>query len=79
MPIIVVANKSNEPDIERVVEPETVDQFIKLWNCAYLECNAKVNSKIIDVFAEVLRQAVGVDLHKEVRQKNNLNSAYKRV
>lgn len=57
MPIVIAGNKSDEDDVERVVPRELVEKTVKRWRCGYIECSAKGNNNIVDVFEKVLIQS----------------------
>ena len=64
MPIVVVGNKidlvkptsdSKRADLPRGVSRELAETTARLeWECGYVECSAKENQHIIDVFKELL-------------------------
>lgn len=56
MPIVVVGNKSDLA--KRVVAREEAEPTaIYDWECGYVECSAKENQNIVQVFKELLIQA----------------------
>lgn len=53
-----------------MIDRETVQNEIKNWNCGYVECDAKENSNIVDVFEEILNQAnIEYDLNEAVSRR----------
>ena len=54
MPIVIVGNKSEDADIERVVPLSMVEKTAKRWECTHIECNVKENRNVFDVFEKVL-------------------------
>lgn len=72
MPIVVAGNvfDSNSNSNERIVKREIVDEQIKRWKCGYVECNAKENANIVDVFEEILVQSnIEYDLNEAVSRR----------
>lgn len=55
MPIVVAGNIWD--GMKRVVDREIVEDEISDWDCGYIECNAKENYNIVDVFREILVQS----------------------
>lgn len=54
VPIILVGNKSDDPEIKRAVSKAYVAAMIENWDCTAIECNVKADRNIFDIFAEVL-------------------------
>lgn len=42
---------------ERIVKRDLVEEKVKTWQCGYIECSAKENSNVIEVFEKVLSQS----------------------
>lgn len=58
MPIVIVGNKIDVDDDERQIIRELAETIVRFdWQCGYVECSAKNNDNIIDVFKELLVQA----------------------
>lgn len=56
VPIVVVGNKSELAD--RVITREQAEAVaVYDWECGYVECSAKENQNIVQVFKELLVQA----------------------
>lgn len=56
MPIVIVGNKCELS--ERFLPIEITEAIAKYdWECGYVECSAKNNTNIIQVFKELLTQA----------------------
>ncbi|XP_049762872.1 GTP-binding protein Rhes-like [Schistocerca cancellata] len=71
VPIVVVGNKDDLPDAERQVAREVAETTALFeWECGYVECSAKENTHIIDVFKALLAQAkVRYNLSPAVRRR----------
>lgn len=71
MPIVVVCNKLDLSYDQRSVTKEVVESIVKLdWECGYVECSAKDNANIINVFKELLVQAnIRYNLSPAVRRR----------
>ena len=55
MPIVVVGNKV---DLERKVNEKETEGLVECdWENGYIECSAKMNKNIDDIFKEILNQA----------------------
>lgn len=56
IPIVVVGNKCELP--ERFLPTEITEAIARYdWECGYVECSAKDNKNIVQVFKELLSQA----------------------
>lgn len=53
-PIVIVGNIFD--GTERIVNRDMVDEMIEKWKCGYIECNAKENTNIVEIFEEALIQ-----------------------
>lgn len=51
---MIVGNKSDDAEIERVVPLSLVEKTVKRWRCEYIESNVKENRNVVGVFAKVL-------------------------
>jgi small GTP-binding protein len=71
VPMVLAANKC---DLEENREVETAEgtQKAEKWGCALLECSAKSNLRVQDVFAKCVEAIV------EVKKKDSKNSGTKR-
>ncbi|KAK6625025.1 hypothetical protein RUM43_005316 [Polyplax serrata] len=70
IPIVVVGNKI-DVETERVTPREITESTAAFdWECGYVECCAKENIRIIDVFKELLVQAkIRYNLSPAVRRR----------
>lgn len=52
MPIIIIANKSDEYEIERTIVRDAVESTLMSWGCvdSHIECSAKENINIDQIF-----------------------------
>lgn len=76
VPIVIVANKSEEHDIERIVERDAVENKMKFWGNDHIECSAKENINIIHIFQQILAELnVQFDLKEAIHQHPNQNRA----
>lgn len=68
---MIVGNKSDIPDENRMILREVSETIATVdWECGYVECSAKDNSGIIDVFKELLVQAkIRYNLSPAVRRR----------
>lgn len=71
VPICVVGNKSDIPAEGRQISKEIAEGIAALeWECGYVECSAKDNVGIIEVFKELLVQAkIRYNLSPAVRRR----------
>ncbi|KAK7870932.1 hypothetical protein R5R35_012154 [Gryllus longicercus] len=71
VPIVVVGNKRDLPPEQRAVARELTETVaIFDWECGYVECSAKDNDHIVEVFKELLVQAkVRYNLSPAVRRR----------
>ncbi|PSN33182.1 hypothetical protein C0J52_27391 [Blattella germanica] len=72
VPIVVVGNKLDLAEDGKRAVPREVAETISLfdWECGYVECSAKTDHRIIDVFKELLVQAkVRYNLSPAVRRR----------
>jgi RASD family, member 2 len=71
VPIVVVCNKMDLPLEIQCVTKEVVESIVKIdWKCGFIECSAKENFKIIDIFKELLVQAnIRYNLSPAVRRR----------
>lgn len=72
VPIVVVGNKVDLVENGRRAVLREIAETIALfdWECGYVECSAKQNLHIIDVFKELLVQAkVHYNLSPAVRRR----------
>nr|CAD7410152.1 unnamed protein product [Timema cristinae] len=73
VPIVVVGNKEDlsEEGVGRAVPKEVAETTALFdWECGYVECSAKNNRRIVDVFKELLVQAkVRYNLSPAVRRR----------
>jgi RASD family, member 2 len=71
VPIVVVCNKMDLPLEIQCVTKEVVESIVKIdWKCGFVECSAKENFKIIDIFKELLVQAnIRYNLSPAVRRR----------
>lgn len=71
MPIVVVGNKCDVDATRRQIgreEAETVAR--EKWCCGYVECSAKENVGIVEVFKALLKQAkISYNLSPAVRRR----------
>lgn len=51
---MIVGNKSDDAEIERIVPLSMVEKTVKRWRCGYIECNVKENRNVVAVFGKVL-------------------------
>lgn len=54
VPIVIVGSKMDLKPMEYKVDNEIVKQTTKKWRCGFIECSAKQNINIVEVFEEVL-------------------------
>jgi len=72
VPIVVVGNKVDLADSGRRAVPREIAKTVAVfdWECGYVECSAKQNLCIIEVFKELLVQAkVRYNLSPAVRRR----------
>ncbi|XP_068082216.1 GTP-binding protein Rhes-like [Anabrus simplex] len=71
VPVVVVGNKDDVDAASRAVPQEVAGSVATLdWECGYIECSAKHNVRIVDVFKELLVQAkVRYNLSPAVRRR----------
>lgn len=71
VPMVIVGNKIDVPYNERKVQREMAEEIaIEEWQCGYIECSAKGNIQIIEVFKELLVQAnIRYNLSPAVRRR----------
>ncbi|XP_063225026.1 GTP-binding protein Rhes-like [Bacillus rossius redtenbacheri] len=76
VPIVVVGNKQDSP--ARAVPRELAEAVALFeWECGYVECSAKDNCHIVDVFKELLAQAkVRYNLSPAVRRRRQSLPTY---
>lgn len=76
--IVVVGNKIDVPYNERKVKFEMAEAIaIDHWKCGYVECSAKENEQIIEVFKEVLVQSkIRYDLGPAVQRRRQSLQSY---
>ncbi|XP_075167151.1 ras-related protein Rap-2b-like [Haematobia irritans] len=70
-PIVVVGNKTDVNESERQVEYEVTEMVVcEDWQCGYIECSAKENIGIVQIFKELLVQAnIRYNLSPAVRRR----------
>lgn len=70
-PIVVVGNKTDLDECERQVEYEVTEMVVcEDWRCGYIECSAKDNTGIVQIFKELLVQAnIRYNLSPAVRRR----------
>uniref|UniRef100_A0A1I8M6B2 Ras family protein n=1 Tax=Musca domestica TaxID=7370 RepID=A0A1I8M6B2_MUSDO len=70
-PIVVVGNKIDMDESERQVEYEVTEMVVcEDWHCGYIECSAKENTGIVQIFKELLVQAnIRYNLSPAVRRR----------
>lgn len=74
VPIVIVANKSDEYEIERFVQRDVVEYTMRSWRNAHIECSAKENINIIQIFETILVQLnIQFDLHAVIHQLQRPN------
>lgn len=78
MPIVVVGNKMDLPYNERKVNRDTAEAIVTDdWQCGYIECSAKENVAIIEIFKELLVQAnIRYNLSPAVRRRRQSLPSY---
>lgn len=77
MPIVIAANKCDESEIDRIVPRKLAEETVKRWRCGYIECNAKDNANIVDVFEKVLVQSnIQYDLSEAVCRRRRSFPVY---
>ncbi|CAO1309099.1 unnamed protein product [Diamesa hyperborea] len=71
IPIVVVGNKTDLHQDQRKISFEIAESIVTLdWECGYVECSAKSNENIVDVFKELLVQAnIRYNLSPAVRRR----------
>lgn len=76
--IVVVGNKSDVAESERKISREMAEStVIDEWGCGYVECSAKENTGIIEVFKELLVQAkIRYNLSPAVRRRRQSLPSY---
>lgn len=69
--MIVVGNKCDVDDAQRQITREYAEQIVRNeWRCGYVECSAKENIEIVEVFKALLRQAkITYNLSPAVRRR----------
>lgn len=56
---------------------DKVEQIVKRWRCGYIECSAKKNINIVDVFEKVLIQSnIQYDLNEAVCRRRRSFPVY---
>lgn len=55
--MVLVGNKIDLVD-QRVIKAETAKKLAEEWKCSYVECSAKKNENINQVFSELVRSLV---------------------
>lgn len=76
MAIVIVGNKA---DVEERKFPREITETIATvdWECGYVECSAKDNVGIVDVFKELLAQAkIRYNLSPAVRRRRQSLPSY---
>lgn len=54
-----------------------VEKMVKRWRCGYIECNAKSNTNIVEVFEKVLIQSnIHYDLNEAVCRRRRSFPVY---
>lgn len=78
VPIVVVGNKMDLPYNERKVNRDTAEAIVTDdWNCGYIECSAKDNTAIVEIFKELLVQAnIRYNLSPAVRRRRQSLPSY---
>lgn len=78
VPIVIVGNKIDVPYNERKVQREMAEEIAtEEWQCGYIECSAKENIQIIEVFKELLVQAnIRYNLSPAVRRRRQSLPSY---
>lgn len=71
VPIVVVANKCDINDETRVVKKEIAEIIITIdWENGFVECSAKDNHNIMEIFKQLLIQAkISYDLSPAVKRR----------
>eukprot|EP01091_Cochliopodium_minus_P020759 TRINITY_DN9176_c1_g1_i1.p1 TRINITY_DN9176_c1_g1~~TRINITY_DN9176_c1_g1_i1.p1 ORF type:complete len:182 (+),score=33.48 TRINITY_DN9176_c1_g1_i1:190-735(+) len=59
-PIVLVGNKLDLED-QREVKKSVAEEQAKEWKCPYIECSAKLNTNISEVFHKAVSLHMGVD------------------
>lgn len=77
VPIVIVANKADVVE-ERKFPREITETIATVdWECGYVECSAKDNVGIVDVFKELLAQAkIRYNLSPAVRRRRQSLPSY---
>lgn len=78
VPIVVVGNKMDLPYNERKVNRDNAEAIVTDdWQCGYIECSAKDNVAIVEVFKELLVQAnIRYNLSPAVRRRRQSLPSY---
>lgn len=78
VPIVIVGNKMDVPYNERKVQREVAEEIAtEEWRCGYVECSAKENVAIVEVFKELLVQAkIRYNLSPAVRRRRQSLPSY---
>ncbi|XP_055837445.1 ras-related protein Rap-2a-like [Episyrphus balteatus] len=78
VPIVVVGNKTDIEDSERKLQSETIAAIVREdWKSGYIECSAKDNTGIVEVFKELLVQAnIRYNLSPAVRRRRQSLPSY---
>ena len=71
VPIVIVGNKNDLPMDQWQVQPELTETIAAMdWECGYVECSAKDNVGIMEVFKQLLVQAkIRYNLSPAVRRR----------
>ncbi|XP_011196699.1 ras-related protein Rap-2b-like [Zeugodacus cucurbitae] len=78
VPIVIVGNKVDINEADRQVEHEVTEMIVcEDWKCGYVECSAKDNMGIVEIFKELLVQAnIRYNLSPAVRRRRQSLPSY---
>lgn len=76
--IVIVGNKSDVEESQRQIARDEAESIVtEEWGCGYVECSAKENSGIVEVFKELLVQAkIRYNLSPAVRRRRQSLPSY---
>ncbi|XP_018796004.1 PREDICTED: GTP-binding protein Rhes-like [Bactrocera latifrons] len=78
VPIVIVGNKMDINEADRQVQHEVTEMIVcEDWKCGYIECSAKENVGIVEIFKELLVQAnIRYNLSPAVRRRRQSLPSY---
>ena len=67
IPMAIVANKHDLPENPRLSKREVANMVKKQWKCPYIECSAKHNWHVVNVFKEIMEAVDLIDYTAQQR------------